>query len=127
MYILYERKRWPNFTQRGGQRLRRRQINHLPSAMCGRDGPTPSRSQDYSGWSRVTNNRCRGASLISFSPKMTADGHVTISRYSGMRSAFAASASREHFTFFFVTLHHHRMDPRTCSITDQALRKTRRS
>ena len=75
---IYERKRWPNFTQKGGQKSRWHQIDHLPSTMCGRDGPTPSRSQNYSGWSRVTDNRRWGASLISFSPKMTADGHVTI-------------------------------------------------
>lgn len=81
--------------------------------MCGRDGPAPSRSQDYSGWSRVTDDRRRGASLISFPPEMTADGHVTVSRYSGMRSALAASASREHFALSFVALHHHRMNSPT--------------
>lgn len=111
----YERKRWPSGgegegTQGGGQRSRRREIDHLPSAMCGRHGPAPSRSQDYSGRSRVTDDRRRGASLISFPPEMTADGHATVSRYSGMRPTLAASASREHFALPFVALHHHRMD-----------------
>lgn len=122
----YEKKRWlsrATQAQGGGQRSRRREIDHLPSAMCGRDGPAPSRSQDYSGRSRVTDDRRRGASLISFPPEMTADGHVTISRYSGMRPALTASASRKHFALPFVALHHHRMDFHVRLIADWALRR----
>jgi hypothetical protein len=74
--------------------------------MRGRDRPAPSRPENYGGWSHVTNNRCRGATLISLSPEMTTNGCIRISRYSGMRPALAASASREHFALLLVALHH---------------------
>lgn len=89
-----------------GQRSERYEIDHLPSIMCRRDRPAPSRPEDYSGWSRVTNDRRRGASLISFSPEMTTDRHITVFRYSRMWPTLAASASRKHFALFFVALHH---------------------
>lgn len=57
----------------------------------------------------MADNRRRSTSLISFPPEMTANGHVTVSRYPRMRPALAASASREHLALSLVTLHHHGM------------------
>jgi len=74
--------------------------------MRGRDWPAPSRPENYSGWSHVTDNRRRSTSLISLSPEMTTNGRIRVARYSRMRPALAAGASREHFALLLVALHH---------------------
>lgn len=123
-------KFWLSIQKYANRRSRWSEIDRLPSAMRGRDRPASSRSQDYSGRSRVADHRRRGASLISLPPEMTANGCVTVSRYPGMRPALAASASREHLALSLVALHHHSMEyTRAHSIADRALyrKKTRRS
>lgn len=70
--------------------------------------PASSSPKDNSRSSSVAHDRRRGTSLVPFSPEMTTAAARAASGtwYTRMRAAFATRASRKHFAFPVVALHH---------------------